>query len=77
VLLVALLFPSYLPIPTSQSRTIRLSGTPKSHMITYAIRTPSVKYSSMAQASLVSSSTLREHAGDPSFLVWPVDRSVT
>jgi hypothetical protein len=27
----------YLPIPTSQSRTIKLNGRPNNHIITYAI----------------------------------------
>lgn len=29
---------SYLPIPTSHSRTIKLNGRPNNHIITYAIR---------------------------------------
>ena len=28
----------YLPIPTNQSRTIKLNGRPNNHIITYAIR---------------------------------------
>jgi hypothetical protein len=39
---IGTLLSSYRPIPTSQSRTIKLSGRPSNHIITYAILTPSM-----------------------------------